>query len=147
MPSRPIGDRKSVPLEDGVGLDQRGYVLTQGSTAGDTVDKADASNGDAFYGVAYRSTQDEQDEEVLTGVEAAVQLDGHVPVLCEDGVDYTPGDTQVYTSGTAGVANSDSATPADSELVGTVSSRVDSSDGDGSGTVLVPVNITGATHG
>lgn len=109
MPARKLNERKSLTLDDDVGLDQQGYVLQEGNNGGE-VRKTEAAT-DVPLGVNYVSTLNADDSYVKTGVEAAVIHDGYPLVLCEPGFNYTSGDA-VYvadpansTSGQNGTAS------------------------------------------
>lgn len=141
-----VGDRISFDLDSGEGLDDQGYALTQGDDGGDTVKKATTT--DNFIGVNFRSTQDSQDEEVLTGAtgidgaRTAVEREGVVNLYCVAGNEYNPGET-VYLSSTPGVADKNPDTAAtgsdDDTAVGRVVRYADLTGADGPEHVAVSI--------
>jgi hypothetical protein len=133
-----VGDNRTYMADSDTGFDAEGYVLTAGTDSGDRQVRK-ASGADSFVGVNHRSSYNHDDTEVLTGQPVAVEQDGVVNVQCVDGNAYSLGD-EVYVSGTAGVADPSTNT---NDLVGKVAEDVDTTAGDGTGTALVPVNITG----
>lgn len=140
MPVRKLGDRPSHVMDDDAALESEGYLLTSGADGDDNVAKTTAAT-DTFVGVSYRSTKElaGRDPELLYGEPTAVQQEGVVNVLCEEGSTYNFGE-MVYVSDTVdGVATGTEAT--DAVTVGMVANTKDLSGADGPG--LVHVNITG----
>lgn len=122
MPARNLGERKSLVLDDGVGLDQQGYLLAPG----DTAEAKKAGKTDSVIGVNYTSTLNADDTEVRTGVPVPVIHDGYPLVLADYGNNYSQGDA-IYVSdsannnsGQAGIATN----VADEGVTGTDGTKV-----------------------
>lgn len=95
MPPRNLGEKKSLILDDGEGVDQQGYILTDGTNGGEVKKQTDHTG--SALGVNYFSSMNADDTEVRTGVPIPVIHDGYAMVLADYGNNYDQGDP-VYIS-------------------------------------------------
>lgn len=148
MPPRNMGERQSMNAEEG--LDQQGYVLTEGTTAHDVVKTSSAT--DSVLGINYTSTMNADDTEVQSDVEVPVIHDGYPLVLVEPGFVYDSG-TTVYvaspansTTGSNGAASANADPAGDGSItpnkIGNVPPGYSFDRTGESGLALVPVDVT-----
>lgn len=115
MPSRNLGERKSLKADPTVGFDQQGYLVTNGDT--NDIKKTQSAT-DSVVGVNYTSSFDETDDEILTGRDMPIIHDGYPNVLVEAGANVSGGDA-IYVSQTAGIASANADPAGDGSITPT----------------------------